>query len=257
MEATMVRPRTSWLERAVAALGWLLLPLMVLDLYLIFLYAPRELVQGDAQRIFYIHVPMAWIAYLAFGIVAVASMAYLRTRSAKWDRLARASAEIGVLFTTLVLITGSIWAKPIWGTWWTWDARLTTTLILWFIYVSYLMLRNYATDEARGARYAAVLGIVGAIGVPLNYFSVQLWRTLHPGPVVGPASEGLEKAMLFTFLYSLLVVTLLFLYLLPNRIWMIEVQDELKAIRRMLTSLVEDSPRRNVPERQRGVTRAQ
>src|SRR6266571_5914597 len=100
MEATMVRPRTSWLERAVGALGWLLLPLMVLDLYLIFLYAPRELVQGDAQRIFYFHVPMAWIAYLAFGIVAVASIAYLRTRSAKWDRLARASAEIGVLFTS-------------------------------------------------------------------------------------------------------------------------------------------------------------
>ena len=243
-ESTMVRSESvGWLQRAVSWLGWVLLPLMVLDLYLIFLYAPRELIQGDAQRIFYIHVPMAWIAYLAFAIVAVASIVYLRTRSAAWDRLARASAEIGVLFTTLVLITGSIWGKPIWGTWWTWDARLTTTLILWFIYVSYLMLRSYTTDEARGARYAAVLGIVGAIGVPINYFSVQLWRTLHPGYVLGPASTGLEGAMLLTFLYSLLVVTLLFLYLLPTRVWLLEVQDELRSIRRALAA-VEDLPLR-------------
>ena len=237
MGTTMVRAQSasaSWPERAVGLLGWALLPLMVLDLYLIFLYAPRELTQGDAQRVFYIHVPLAWIAYLCFGIVAVASIAYLRTRSAAWDRLARASAEIGVAFTTLVLITGSIWGKPIWGTWWTWDARLTTTLILWFIYVSYLMLRSYATDEARGARYAAVLGIVGAIGVPINYFSVQLWRTLHPTAVVGPGSSGLEGAMLFTFLFSLLVMTLLFLYVLPNRIWLIEIQDELRGLRRAL-----------------------
>ena len=150
------------------------------------LYAPTERVQGDAQRIFYVHVPLAWVAYLAFFVVFVASVAYLRTRRERWDVLALASAEVGLLFTTLVLVTGSLWARPIWGTWWSWDARLTTTLVLWLLYAGYRMVRAYAGDAARGARYAAVLGIVGFLDVPLVHQSVVWWRTLHPGPTVRP-----------------------------------------------------------------------
>src|SRR5215217_5044676 len=120
-------------------------------------YAPTDRVQGVVQRIFYIHVPLAWVAYLAFFMVLVASILYLVTRDRRWDAIARSSVEIGVLFTTLFLIVGSLWAKPIWNTWWTWDARLTTTLVLWFIYVGYIMLRAYTPDPERGARFGAIL----------------------------------------------------------------------------------------------------
>ena len=137
--------------------------LMLAALYFALVYAPTERVQGNVQRIFYFHVPLAWVAYLAFFVVFVASIAYLRTRSAWWDALARSSAEVGLLFTTLVLITGSLWARPIWGTWWSWDARLTTSLILWFIYVGYLLVRSSVADRQRGARFGAVLGIVGFV----------------------------------------------------------------------------------------------
>jgi heme exporter protein C len=155
---------------------------------LIFAYARPDRVQGDAARIVYFHVPIAWVAFLAFFVVFVASVAYLRTRSPRWDHLGRASAEVGVVFTTLALITGGIWGYPIWGTWWTWDPKLTTTLILWFLYLGYLMLRSYA-EPPRGARYAAILGIVGFVDVPIVYMSSYWWRTLHPQPVIGPLAE--------------------------------------------------------------------
>ncbi|MER3448415.1 MAG: cytochrome C assembly protein, partial [Chloroflexota bacterium] len=164
---------------------------LIAALYGALVYAPTERIQGPVQRIFYFHVPSAWVAYLAFFVVFVASIAYLWRRSAFWDRLGRASAEVGVAFTTLTIITGSIWARPIWGTWWTWDARLTTTLILWFIYLAYLALRSYVSDPNRAARYAAILGIIGFVDVPIIHMSVVWWRTLHPEPVVvragGPA----------------------------------------------------------------------
>src|SRR3712207_6747329 len=140
---------------------------MAAALYASLVYAPTERVQGDVQRIFYVHLPVAWNAYLAFFVVFVASIVYLGRRGPWWDWLARASAEVGLLFTTLVLITGSLWARPIWGTWWSWDARLTTTLMLWFIYVGYLMLRSYVADEQRAARFSAILGIIGFLDVPI------------------------------------------------------------------------------------------
>jgi heme exporter protein C len=184
------------------------------------LYAPTERVQGDAQRIFYLHVPLAWVAYLAFFVVFAASVAYLRTRRERWDVLALASAEVGLLFTTLVLVTGSLWARPIWGTWWSWDARLTTTLVLWLLYAGYRMVRAYAGDAARGARYAAVLGIVGFLDVPLVHQSVVWWRTLHPGPTVVQAGGriGMPAPMFQVLLLSLLAFTLLYLYLLRERV---------------------------------------
>jgi len=198
-------------------------------LWAIFLYAPTERVQGDVQRIFYVHVPMAWVSYLAFFVVFVASIGVATGRRPGWDAVGRSSAEVGVVFTTLVLATGSLWAKPIWGTWWTWDARLTTTLVLWFIYLGYLLLRANVPDEERAARYGAVWGIVGFIDVPIVHFSVELWRTLHPEPVVlrsdGPA---LPAAMLMTLLVAVVAFTLLYVLILSQRIQLERVRERLR-----------------------------
>lgn len=198
----------------------------------IFLYAPTELLQGNVQRIFYLHLPLAWIAYLAFSLVFVTSVLYLWKRTPRWDTLAHAAAEVGVVFTTLVLITGSIWARPIWGTWWSWDARLTTTLVLWFIYVGYLMLRSFVIDERRGARYAAVLGIVGFLDVPIIHQSVIWWRALHPEPVVlAPGGPAMPPAMFQTLVLSLLAFLLLFLWLLQQRYRLEQTRLDLRALR--------------------------
>src|SRR6266536_6156655 len=187
------------------------LVLLPLSMAAIFLYAPTERVQGHVQRIFYLHLPLAWVAYLAFFIVFLCSLLYLWRSSERWDLLGHAAAEVGVVFTTLVLITGSLWARPIWGTWWSWDARLTTTLVLWFIYVGYLMLRGSVVDDSRAARYAAVLGVVGFLDVPIVHQSVVWWRTLHPGPPVvqQDGGAGMPPAMVQVLLVSLVAFTLL------------------------------------------------
>ncbi len=195
-------------------------------LAMIAFYVPNDRVQGVVQRIFYFHLPIAWIAYLAFFVVLVASIAYLMTRDAKWDTVARASVEIGVLFTTLVLITGSLWGKPIWNTWWSWDARLTTTLVLWFIYVGYIMLRSYTPDRERGARFGAIVGIVGFIDIPIVHFSVQWWRTLHPEPVVARSNPQLPIEMIVTLGISLLAMTLVYVTLMVYRTALERLRDE-------------------------------
>ena len=169
---------------------------MVVDLYLIFMWAPTDAILGHVQRIFYFHVPIAWVAFLAFFVVFVSSIVFLWKRSPWWDALAHSAAEIGVVFATLILITGAIWAKPVWGVWWTWEPRLTTSLILWLVYVGYLMVRAYAPSRSQGATYAAVLGIVGFIDVPIVYFAVEWWRAVHPESVVGPAGGDGEPGFL-------------------------------------------------------------
>lgn len=146
--------------------------------------APMERTMGDVQRIFYYHVPSAWTAFLLFSVNLVASVIYLIRRSAKADAVAVVSAEVGVVFCTVVLVTGPIWARPVWGIWWTWDLRLTTTLVLWLIYVSYLVLRRFS-DSSQTPNLAAVLAIFGALDVPLVYFSIWFFRTQHPQPVIG------------------------------------------------------------------------
>src|SRR5947209_16428239 len=183
-------------------LGYATLVLMAASLYGTLVVARADRVQGDAARIVYFHVPMAWVAFLAFVVVAVASVAYLRTGASGWDRLGHASAEVGVIFTTLVLVTGSIWGYPIWGTWWSWDPKLTTTLILWFLYLGYLMLRSYV-EPPRGARYAAILGIIGFVDVPIVYQASVWWRTLHPSPVLGPEASSQSTDILGLLLFSL------------------------------------------------------
>src|SRR5262245_37758984 len=162
------------------AAGWAATVTMLAALYLIFCVAPTEATMGDVQRIFYFHVPCAWVAFGGFFTVAGASAVYLWTRRPGADHLAYASAEVGVVFCTLVLITGPIWARPIWGVWWTWDPRLTMTLVLWAIYVAYLMLRAFGGEGEAVARYAAVLGIVGVIDIPVIHYAVLLLQGIHP-----------------------------------------------------------------------------
>lgn len=206
--------------RRLAILTWVVI---AVALYLVFFVA-REAdatMGGQLQRIFYFHVPSAWAAYLAFGVVFLGSIAFLRTGSRKWDVLAHSSAEVGIVFCTLVLITGPIWAKPVWGTYWQWDARLTSSLIMWLTYVGYLLLRGLAEDPSRISRPAAVVGIVGFVNVPIVHFSVRWWRTLHPsGPTVADLerSSGLGSPELAAFFTALLGFTLLFALLLTLRV---------------------------------------
>ncbi len=200
---------------------------IAIALYMALYYAPREATMGDAQRIFYFHVPSAWIGFLAFFIVFVSSVLYLTKGTRKWDALALSAAEIGVVFTTLVLLTGPIWAKAAWGAFWVWDARLTTTLILWFIYIGYLTLRS-TVDDVRKARLAAVLGIVGFLDVPVIYVSVTVWRTMHPALVISEPG-GLEPAMRTTLFVALASFTLLFALLLVARVRLEQKRDVLAA----------------------------
>lgn len=221
-----MRAESGFITRLPSALAVAAFAVGAVALVLVIFYVPTERVQGIVQRIFYFHVPMAWVSYLAFFVVLLGSVGYLWKRDLRWDRLARASAEIGIVFTTLVLITGSLWAKPVWNTWWTWDARLTSTLVLWFVYVGYLMLRAYTPDQERSARLGAVLGIVGFVDVPIIHFSVQWWRTLHPEPIVVRLSPQLPVEMFFTLLVSLAGITLAYAALLAYRVRLETIDDE-------------------------------
>jgi heme exporter protein C len=174
-------------------------------------FTPVERFQGEAQKIFYIHVPAAWSAMLAMGLVGFASILYLLMRDRRYDRFAAASAEVGTAFSLVMLTTGPIWARPIWGTWWTWDARLTLTLFLFFLFVGYLLLRGAVTESSLRARYSAVLGICGLVLLPFIPLSVYLFRTLHPQPVVlKPSAPSLPSVMLVTLLCSFGVFTILY-----------------------------------------------
>jgi len=189
-------------------------------------FTPVEAVQGPAQKIFYIHVPSAWVAFLAFGIVGVTSVVYLFLKDPRVDLFASSAAEVGMVFTTAVLVTGPIWGKPIWGTWWTWDARLTLTLFLWFVILAYLILRTAVQEPGQRARYSAVLGILGALLVPFIHVSVYLFRTMHPMPVVlRPGRPTLPGAMLFTLLFGFAVFTFLFVALLRCRYALARLAD--------------------------------
>jgi heme exporter protein C len=199
-------------------LGIFALLAVLVGLYLAFFYAPPDALQGDVQRIMYIHVPTAWVAFFAFFVVFLASIVYLWKRLPEADRLAYASAEIGVLFTALTLIDGSIWGKPTWGTWWTWDARLTTTAILFVIYVGYLMLRSFIDEPERRARLSALVGIVGFIDVPIIYMSVLWFRTLHQPPSIQRSGVSMPDAMLFTLLFNFGAYTLVYLFFLVKRV---------------------------------------
>ena len=182
------------------------------------LAAPDEVFQGFPQRIMYVHVPSVMTAYAALAVVFVGSVLFLWRRDARMDRLAHSAAELAVLFITMTLLSGAIWGKPVWGTWWTWDARLTTTLILWFIYVGYLIVRAWAPDS-RGARAAAVIGIVGVLDIPLIHWSAILLRTLHPQPTVfRPEGPALPASMLAPLVVNIVAFLVMFVALLTVRV---------------------------------------
>lgn len=205
---------------------------MAAGLVAVFFLVPTEAFQGVAQRIFYVHVPSAWIAYLAFGVVLVGSVAYLRTLDSRWDWVAYASARAGVVFTILNLITGMLWGRPIWGTYWVWDPRLTLTLVLLIIYLGYLAFRANAPDETRGAKVAAVIGIAGFAVVPLVHFSVDWWRGQHPArtvirPEAGPA---LPASMLATVGFMTVVFALTYVVFLALGVRLLRAESEIERL---------------------------
>ena len=192
------------------------------------LYAPTELVQGEPQRIFYVHLPMAIVSYVSFFIVFVGSVGYLWKRDLRYDIVARSAAELGVFFTTLVIISGGLWGEATWGTFWQWEPRLTFTFVLWLIFVAYVMLRQAAQDRDRTARFASVLGIIGFADVPLVFASVYLWRSLHPEPA------GMPREMALTLLVAAVAFLGLFAYLLIHRIRWDRTREKLDEMRAAL-----------------------
>ena len=211
-------------------LGGVTLARLVAGLVMGFAIAPREATQGNVQRIMYLHVPSVWVAYLAFGVVLVASVVYLMRRAEAADRLAHASAEVGVLFTGLTIATGSIWGKPTWGAWWTWDARLTSVSILFVMYLGYLLLRGMIEDRERGARFAAVLGIVAAFNIPLVHFSVYWWRTLHQPPsLMKPGPGTMPDIIVAALLVNFAAFTLLYVYFVTRRARVLRLEAEAEA----------------------------
>jgi heme exporter protein C len=209
--------------------------LFLTNLYLIFFWVPTERVMGIVQRIFYFHVPIVWMGFLSFLIVFIASIAYLVSRTQAWDRRAAVAAEVGTIFMTAGIITGAIWAKPVWGTWWTWDPKLTTTFILWVTYLGYLMVRNLSSGPSQAGRYSAVIGIIGFVNVPIVYMASAWWRTLHPELLTGPFAEtgGLESSMRTVLYFSTLTFAALLVYLLRARIGQRRMEDEIAELRRV------------------------
>lgn len=190
-------------------------------------FTPVERSQGLAQKIFYVHVPAAWATMLAMGLVGVASILFLMLKDDRFDRFAASSAEVGTAFSLVMLTTGPMWGKPIWGTWWTWDARLTLTLFLFFLFIGYLLLRSAVTDAGLRARYSAVLGICGLVLLPFIHLSVYFFRTLHPQPIVlKPSAPSLPGPMLVTLLCSVTVFTLLYVGFVMQRYGIAIVRDE-------------------------------
>lgn len=213
-------------------LGFLAAATLVWSFWMIFFYAPTEREMGIVQRIFYVHVPSAWVAFLAFGIVALCSLGYLWLRDERLDAIAVAAAELGVIFTTIVLITGPLWGRLAWGAWWVWEPRLTLTLLLWFIYVGYFILRGATESPERGKRFAAILGVVGAVDIPLIHMSVQWFRSQHPQPVImKPEGPSAAPQIVQTLLVSLLAFTLLFFSLLLARYLVERLQGRIDAMR--------------------------
>lgn len=210
--------------------------LMLLTLYMVFMWVPTELNLGVSQRIFYFHVPLGWLGMLSIIVVAVASVAYLVSGKEGWDALAYSAAELGVVFASLILVTGVIWARGDLGWWWTWDAKLTTTLILWFIYVGYLMARAYGPKGSQGARIGSVIAAIGAIMSPIIYMSTVWWSTAHPELNVGPAasdSDAIESSRIYyTLLVATLAFTLLYAHLLMERYALRRSESELDELHR-------------------------
>jgi len=226
--------------KALRALSWITGAMLAVALYLVFLYAPREAVMGDVQRVFYFHVAAGWVGALAFLVTAISGIVYLVRGDRRWDTAAVASVEIGVVFTLMNIVSGSIWARPIWNTWWTWDPRLVTATVMELIYLAYLMLRQGVEDPDRRARFGAVYGILGFLSVPLTFLSIRIFRTIHP-VVIGsgdPTAEGAfdMTKMLQAFMFSLLTFTFLYATLLWHRIRLGRLSERVEELKMKVLS---------------------
>jgi heme exporter protein C len=223
-------------------LGWATLAAIVVLALFGLWGAPPDTVQSDAQRLMYLHVPAAWIAYLAFGVTAISSALWLwpRTRSQVWDRVAGASAELGVLFTALTLVLGALWGRPIWGVWWAWDARLVTTAVLLFLYLGYLALRRVPAPPDTRAKRCAIAALIAFVDVPIVHFSVTWWRTLHQEATVfdPELKANIHGVMAFTLWFGVLTFTLLYVYLLDKRYRLECLEEDLED--RELARLIEE-----------------
>jgi heme exporter protein C len=211
--------------------------MMIAALYLVFLYAPREATMGDVQRIFYFHVSSAWVGFFAFFVTLLSGIAFLRSGRRYWDIVGSSSAEIGVTFTAMAVVSGSVWAKPTWNSWWPWqqEPRLVLVTILLLIYLAYFMLRAFLDDEEQKARFAAVYGIVAFVSVPLTFMSIRWWQSVHP-VVFERQGSGLTQSMLHTFLFCLLTFTILYLTLLYYRVRLAGLEEEIEGLRRRVYS---------------------
>lgn len=208
-------------SRTVVALAALASIAVLVGLWFALIYAPTERIEGDVQRLLYVHVPAALAMYVAYTLLAFASLMYLMQRRARWDEVAVATAEVATLFATIVLTTGPVWARPVWGTWWTWDARLTSTLLLWLILAAYLMLRSYGDSPQAAARFGAVLALFGFLDLPIIHYSVRWWRTLHPDPKLmteGGVGAGLAAEMLAALAVGIVAAMALLAALLALRL---------------------------------------
>jgi len=203
---------------------------MALALYMALIEAPREKTMGDLQRIFYFHVPAAISGITAFAVNFIASLMYVVRKNRRWDQLALSAAEIGVMFLSIVLVTGPIWAKPVWFVWWTWSPRLTSSLILCLLYVAYLLIRNYIEDPERRAMVAAIFGIIAFVDAPVVWFSIRWWRDIHPSPML--ETGGLATSMRPALLICWAAFQLLLIYLLRRRYYLESMRDELEKLGR-------------------------
>ena len=214
-------------------LGVLVLVGMIAALYMAFLQAPREKTMGDLQRIFYFHVPSAIMGIIAFAVNFGASTMFLVKKDRRWDNLALSACEIGVMFISMVLITGPIWAKPVWFVWWTWSPRLTSSLILWMLYVAYLLIRTYVPDPDRRAMVSAVFGIIAFVDAPIVWFSIRWWRDIHPSPML--ETGGLSPAMRPAFYVCAAAFLILFLYLIRRRYFLESIRHEVELLERRVS----------------------
>jgi heme exporter protein C len=204
--------------------------LMMFAIYAVFIFAPEDRTMGIVQRIFYFHIALALVPYLAFLVVAIASIVYLSKRETKWDIVAANSAEIGVIFDTLVLITGPFWARVAWGVYWTWEPRLTTSLIVWLLYIAYLLLRRSVGEQEKRARFAAVFGIVAFISVPINFMAIRWWRTIHP-IVLKASGMELSPKMVVAMIASIIAFTVLYGLFLQLRNAVEQAKEELEVLK--------------------------
>lgn len=215
-----------WIQQRGYLLGSASMVLLALGAYLGLVWSPPDVEQHDAMRIMYVHVPSAITAYLAFFFVLIGSVVYLWRRDLAWDRLAAASAEVGVLFTAITLVTGSLWGKPIWGVYWTWDPRITTTAIMFVVYAGYLMLRALQPDPVARAKQAAIVGIVGFVDIPIVHMSVTWWRSLHQGPTFGLGEPTLDDRMQLAVMVNGVAFVVLFLFLLGQRLRLARMEQQ-------------------------------